>query len=64
MNQKIKVGNVYRSPAPAAQAYLVMEVGIKTTTVINIRSGREYLIKRAALANEYELIGTPYTRTI
>lgn len=64
MNQKIRVGNIYSSPAPTSQAYLVMEVGIKTTTVINIRSGREYLIKRAALVNEYELIGTPHTRTI
>lgn len=61
MNQKIKVGNVYRSPAPTSHAYLVMEAGIKTTTVINIRSGKEYLINCAALANEYELIGTPYT---
>lgn len=61
MNKPVRKGNVYRSPAPVAQAYLVMEVGINITTVINIRSGREYLIKRAALANEYELIGTPYT---
>lgn len=64
MNEPVRKGNVYRSPAPTSHAYLVMEVGIKTTTVINIRSGREYLIKRAALANEYELIGTPYTGTI
>lgn len=61
MKEPVRKGNVYRSPAPAAHAYLVMEVGIKTTTVINIRSGREYLINRAALTNEYELIGTPYT---
>lgn len=59
MNEPVRKGNVYRSPAPTSQAYLVMEAGIKTTTVINIRSGREYLINRAALANEYELIGTP-----
>lgn len=59
MKEPARKGNVYRSPAPAAHAYLVMEVGIKTTTVINIRSGREYIIRLAALANEYELIGTP-----
>lgn len=64
MNEPVRKGNVYRSPAPISQAYLVMEAGVKTTTVINIRSGREYLIKRAALTNEYELIGTPYTGTI
>lgn len=64
MKEPVRKGNVYRSPAPTSQAYLVMEAGVKTTTVINIRSGREYLIKRAALANEYELIGTPYTGTI
>lgn len=64
MNQMIKVGNVYLSPAPAAQAYLVIDVGIKTATVINIRSNREYIIRLVALTNEYELIGTPYTGTI
>lgn len=64
MNEPVRKGNVYRSPVPAAHAYLVMEAGVKTTTVINIRSGREYLIKRAALVNEYELIGKPYTGTI
>lgn len=61
MNEPVKKGNVYRSPAPTSHAYLVMEAGIKATTVINIRSGKEYLINCAALANEYELIGTPYT---
>lgn len=60
MNEPVRKGNVYRSPAPTAQAYLIMETGIKTATVINIRSGREYIIRLAALANEYELIGTPY----
>lgn len=64
MNQMIKVGSVYRSPAPAAQAYLVKEVEIKTATIINIRSNREYIIRLAALVNEYELIGTPYTGTV
>ena len=64
MNEPVRKGNVYRSPAPTPQAYLVMEVGIKTTTVINIRTSREYIIRLAALANEYELIGTPYTGTI
>lgn len=62
MNQKIKVGSVYLSPAPAAQAYLVKEMGIKTVTVINIRSNREYIIRLTALANEYELIGIPYNQ--
>lgn len=59
MNEPVRKGNVYSSYAPAAHAYLVMEVGIKTTTVINIRSGREYIIRLAALVSEYELIGIP-----
>lgn len=61
MNEPVRKGNVYRSPAPTPQAYLIMETGIKTATVINIRSGREYIIRLAALANEYEPIGKPYT---
>lgn len=62
MNQKIKVGSIYSSPAPTTQAYLVTEVGVKTATVINIRSNREYIIRLAALVNDYELIGIPYNQ--
>ena len=61
MNEPVRKGNVYRSSAPLAIAYIVIDVGIKTATLISIRTGREYIIRLAALANEYELIGTPYT---
>lgn len=60
MNEPVRKGNVYRSPAPLAIAYIVIDVGIKTATLTSIRTGREYIIRFAALANEYELIGKPY----
>ena len=60
MNEPVRKGNVYRSPAPLAIAYIVIDVGIKTATVSSIRTGREYIIRLAALINEYELVGTPY----
>lgn len=60
MNEPVRKGNVYRSPAPLGLAYFVIEVGIKTATVISIRTGKEYIIRLAAIHNEYELIGTPY----
>lgn len=60
MKELVRKGNVYRSSAPLAIAYIVIAVGIKTATLISIRTGREYIIRLAALANEYELIGTPY----
>lgn len=62
MNQKIKVGNVYRSPN--GEAYIVNNIWPISCAVRNIRSNGEYIIKLAALTNEYELIGTPYTGTI
>lgn len=61
MNEPIRKGNVYRGSAPLVIAYIVIAVGIKTATLISIRTGREYIIRLAALAKEYELIGTPYT---
>lgn len=64
MNEPVRKGNVYRSTYPDAQVYAVKEVGIRTATVVNIRSSKEYIIRFKALTDWNELIGTPYTGTI
>lgn len=62
MNEPVRKGNVYRSPN--GDAYIVINLWPVSCTIKNIRSDMEYIIKLAALHNEYELIGTPYTGTI
>lgn len=59
MNEPVRKGNVYRNPN--GDAYIVNNLWSTSCTVKNIRSNREYIIKLVALANEYELIGTPYS---
>lgn len=59
MNEPVRKGNVYRSPA--GNVYIVNNLWPTSCTVKNIRSDGEYIIKLAAITNEYELIGTPYT---
>lgn len=59
MNEPVRRGNVYRSPDD--NTYIVSNLWSVSCTVKNIRSNREYIIKLAAITNEYELIGTPYT---
>lgn len=58
MKEPVRKGNVYRNPD--GDAYVINNLWPTSCTVKNIRSNREYIIKLAALANEYELIGTPY----
>lgn len=60
MNQKVKIGNIYRTPSGAV--YVVREVGIRTVTAKNVRTGAEYIVRHAALALSYELIGIPYNQ--
>jgi hypothetical protein len=62
MNEPVRKGNVYSSPG--GSTYIVSNLWPASCTVKNIRSNKEYIIKLAALANEYELIGTPYTGNI
>lgn len=62
MNEPIRKGNVYRSLASDYRVYFVKEVGIRTATVVNIRTDKEYIIKFKALTDWNELIGTPYER--
>lgn len=62
MNEPVRKGNVYRSPNGGA--YIVNNLWPTSCTVRNIRSNKEYIIKLATIANEYELIGTPYTGTV
>lgn len=62
MNEPVMKGNVYRTPN--GDAYIVNNLWPVSCTIKNIRSDMEYIIKLAALVNEYELIGTPYTGNI
>ena len=59
MNEPVRKGNVYRSPD--GNVYIVNNLWTTSCTVKNIRSDGEYIIQLAAITNEYELIGTPYT---
>lgn len=64
MNEPVRKGNVYRSNILTSTAYVVTEVRPESATITGLRTENRYNVKIAVLLTKYELIGTPYTRTI
>lgn len=62
MNQKIKVGNIYRSNVLTSTAYIVAEVNPASSTIVGLRTNERYNVKNAILLSKYELIGIPYNQ--